>query len=117
MAGHRIARAAACTVMLWAALAGAAVAQQPSRPWMNTALGPDERAALLLAAMTQEEKVELVTGNQAAAPAAMYNGPITRLGIPELRMADAGLGIADRGWTLPWTGKTATAMPSAISLA
>ncbi len=97
--------------------AAAAVAQQPDRPWMNTALSPDERAALLLAAMTLEEKVELMTGDQGAAPVAFYNAPIERLGIPGLRMADAGAGIAARGWELPETAGSATAMPSSIALA
>jgi beta-glucosidase len=94
-----------------------ASAAQPEQPWMNTALSPDHRAALLLAAMTLEEKVELMTGDQGAAPAAFYNAGIPRLGIPELRMADASAGIAPRGWSLPGTGSSATAMPSSIALA
>ncbi|HEU4424477.1 MAG TPA: glycoside hydrolase family 3 C-terminal domain-containing protein [Pilimelia sp.] len=93
-----------------------APAAQPDRPWLDTSLSPDERAALLLRQMTLEEKVELMTGDQGAAPAAFYNAPIPRLGIPELSMADAGVGIAARGWTLPGTGNTATAMPSQIAL-
>ena len=47
-----------------------------------------------------DEKVELMTGDQGDAPSAFYNGPIERLGIPELRMADAGAGIAPRGWEI-----------------
>jgi beta-glucosidase len=88
-----------------------------ARRWMNTALSPDERAALLLAQMTLAEKVELMTGDQGAAPSAFYNAPIPRLGIPELRMADATDGIASRGWSLPGTGDRATAMPASIALA
>ncbi|MGC5221685.1 glycoside hydrolase family 3 C-terminal domain-containing protein [Micromonospora sp. DT81.3] len=84
---------------------------------MNTALSPDERAALVLQEMTLEEKVELMTGDQGEAPSAFYNGPIDRLGIPELRMADATAGIASRGWTLPGTGDTATALPANQALA
>src|SRR6478735_9902258 len=57
-----------------------------------------------------------MTGNQGDAPTAYYNAPIERLGIPALRMADAGAGIADRGWTLPATGGKATAMPSGVAL-
>jgi len=86
-------------------------------PWMNTSLSPDQRAALLLPAMTLEEKVDLMTGNQGEQPTAFYNAPIPRLGIPALRMADAGAGIADRGWTLPETGSAATALPSGEALA
>lgn len=96
---------------------GPAVADEHERPWMDTSLSPDQRAELLLDAMTLEEKIELMTGDQGAAPAAFYNAPITRLGIPELSMADAGAGIADRGWELPGTGGTATEMPSGTSLA
>jgi beta-glucosidase len=86
-------------------------------PWMDTTLSPDERASLLLQEMTLDEKVELMTGDQGEAPAAFYNGPIDRLGIPELRMADAGAGIGSRGWTLPETGDRATALPSSLALA
>ncbi len=107
---------AAATLIVTAPGAAPAQAAQPERPWMNTSLSPDQRAALLLPAMTLEEKVELMTGDQGEAPAAFYNGPIERLGIPELSMADAGVGIAARGWELPGTGQTATAMPSQIAL-
>lgn len=94
-----------------------AAAQGPGSPWADEGLSPDRRASLLLEQMTLEEKVELMTGNQGEAPTAYYNAPIPRLGIPELRMADAGAGIADRGWRLPATGGAATAMPSSIALA
>jgi len=33
-----------------------------SRPWMNTSLSPDERADLVVAQMTLDEKVQLVHG-------------------------------------------------------
>lgn len=97
------------------AVAPVTAAEDP--PWMDTSLTPGERAAILLSAMTLEEKVELMTGNQGDAPTAYYNAPIERLGIPALRMADAGAGIADRGWTIPVTGGSATAMPSGEALA
>jgi beta-glucosidase len=90
---------------------------QDGNPWDDTGLSPDRRASLLLNAMTLEEKVELMTGDQGGAPTAYYNAPIPRLGIPELRMADAGAGVAARGWTLPDTGGAATAMPANIALA
>ena len=47
--------------------------------------------------MTLAEKVDLMTGNQGEAPYAFYNAPIPRLGIPALKMADAGGGVAPRG--------------------
>src|SRR5206468_12196211 len=75
------------------------------RPWLNTSLSPDERAALLLTQMTLEEKVGMVHGksNEAYAIA-----PLTRLGIPALAMADGPAGINE--------GK-ATALPAPIGLA
>ncbi len=111
-----VAALAAAAVVAVGAPAAPAAADNHDRPWMNTALTPDQRAALLLAAMTLEEKIELMTGDQGEAPAAFYNGPIERLGIPELSMADAGVGIASRGWELPGTGDTATALPAGIAL-
>jgi beta-glucosidase len=102
-------------LVLGTAVAPATAADPP--PWMDTSLTANQRAAVLLAAMTLEEKVDLMTGNQGEAPTAYYNAPIERLGIPALRMADAGAGIADRGWTLPATGGAATAMPSGEALA
>ena len=45
-----------------------------------------------------------------------YNAPIPRLGIPALKMADAGGGVAPRGWSLPGTDGHATAMPSEMAL-
>ena len=74
---------------------GVAVAQVPERPWMNTALSPDERAGLLLAEMTLEEKVDMMTGDDPApaGTSAYFNAAIPRLGIPELRTADIGPGI------------------------
>jgi beta-glucosidase len=111
-----LAVAASAAVLVTPAATGPATAAQPDRPWMNTSLSPDRRATLLLAAMTLEEKVELMTGDQGGAPSAFYNAGIARLGIPELRMADASAGIAPRGWELPGTGSSATSMPSSIAL-
>src|SRR4051794_9415945 len=107
----------AATLAAGAGAAAQAAAQDADGPWTDPGLSPDRRAGLLLDAMTLDEKVELMTGDQGEAPTAYYNAPIERLGIPALRMADAGAGIADRGWTLPATGGPATAMPSGEALA
>jgi beta-glucosidase len=97
--------------------APAGVAQPGStQPWMDRHLSSDQRARLLMAQMTLAEKVDLMTGNQGEAPYAFYNAPITRLGIPALKMADAGGGVAPRGWSLPGTDGHATAMPSEMAL-
>src|SRR5215218_5756610 len=114
--GARVARAAVIAAFALPMAAGSAVAQDPERPWMDTSLSPDQRAALVLQEMTLEEKVELMTGDQGEAPSAFYNGPIERLGIPELRMADAGAGIAPRGWETDGPNDAATALPSGSAL-
>ena len=44
------------------AVASAAEAQAPSRPWMNGKLSPDERAALLEKEMTLDERIGLLHG-------------------------------------------------------
>ena len=87
-----------------------AVGAQPrgstARPWMNTSLSAQQRAKMLRAQMTLAEKIDLMTSNpEANAPYAYYNAPIPRLGIPALKMADAGGGVAPRGWSLPGTGR------------
>jgi beta-glucosidase len=93
------------TCLLFAALPGTAQAQ----PWMNTALAPVDRANLLLAAMTQDEKNILMHGGAASA----YVGntdPITRLGIPALTLSDGPQGVGNgRGGV--------TAFPSGITVA
>ena len=108
---------AAAALVITALPTSATVAATVDDPWMNTALNADERAALLLEAMTLEEKVELMTGDQGEGPAGFYNAPIERLGIPELSMADATGGIGARGWLLPETADTATQMPVSLALA
>jgi beta-glucosidase len=99
-----------------AAPASPATRAGSARPWLDAGRPPEQRARLLLQQMTLAEKVDLMTGNQGEAPYAFYNAPIPRLGIPALKMADAGGGVAPRGWTLPGTGGKATAMPSEMAL-
>ena len=53
------------------------------RPWLNTSLSPNERAALLLAQMTLEEKISMVHG---VSNDTYSTAPISRLGIPALPM-------------------------------
>jgi len=82
--------------------------------WMNTSLFPHERADLLLAQMTLDEKIEMVHG-ELPAPYGFYNAPIPRPGIPALTMADgpAGIRVAREGVN---EGK-ATALPAPLGLA
>jgi beta-glucosidase len=81
------------------------------RPWMDTALSPDERAALLLAQMTLEEKVDMLSEKSGAGL------PPSRLGIPPLTFADGPGGVRiDRSRRDVNEGK-ATAPPAPIALA
>ncbi len=80
-------------------------------PWMNTSLSPDERAALLLARMTLEEKVDMLSEKSGAGL------PSSRLGIPALTFADGPAGIRiDRNRRDVNEGK-ATSPPAPIALA
>src|SRR5205823_2139777 len=76
-----------------------------NRPWLNTSLSPDERAALLLAQLMLEEKIGMVHGKSSEA---YTMKPVSRLGIPALIMADGPAGINE--------GR-ATAFPAPIGLA
>ena len=60
------------------------------RPWMNTALTPDQRADQLLAQMTLDEKIALLHG--VAGPYIGYVPANTRLGIPALNLEDGPAG-------------------------
>jgi beta-glucosidase len=104
-----------------------------SIPWSNTALSADQRADLVLAQMTQDEKFLLLKGYFGAdlklpflksTPAAIrpllkgtagYVPGIPRLGIPALVETDAGVGIANHLHMRD--GDEATALPSGLMLA
>lgn len=110
------ARGIVCAAMVMALAPGVAGAQD--RPWDDTSLSPDRRANLVLAEMTPQEKYELMSNDpQAGRVFAYFADGIPRLGIPSLRMFDAGAGLRLGGATLPETGNRATAMPSPMLLA
>jgi beta-glucosidase len=102
-----------CALFGALAIPAAAEAQQP---WSDPSLGPDRRADLVIDAMTLEEKAELMS-NDTGTAWAYFNAGIPRLGVPSLRMLDAGAGLRLGGITLPETGNHATAMPSPLLLA
>jgi beta-glucosidase len=119
----------ACAAAISLCTASASSAQA-ARPWMNRALGPDERAALVVSQMTEDEKLSLVFGwfatdadwkNNFKAPAggrygsAGYVPPIARLGIPAQWQTDAGIGVATQG-AAP-NKRERTALPSGIATA
>ena len=78
---------------------------------MDRGLSPDERAALLLAQMTLEEKVDMLSEKSGAGL------PLSRLGIPTLTFADGPAGVRiDRSRRDVNEGK-ATAPPAPLALA
>lgn len=113
------------------ALGAAAQAQVPaSAPWMNRALSPDQRAALVVGQMTNKEKLQLVFGYFATdadwahgykAPgegrhgSAGYVPGIPRLGIPPQWETDAGIGVATQG--ADPDPRLRTALPSGLATA
>jgi len=118
--------AAAAGMLLALAASGAAPAQDVASVTLakDTRGSPAERAAAMLAQMTQAEKLSLLEGflgndfapakftmPQGARPgSAGYVPGITRLGIPPQWQTDAGLGVATQGGAGPKRG--ATALPS-----
>jgi beta-glucosidase len=97
---------------LQSATLGAAEQPPPNRPWMDAHLDSDSRSRLLLAAMTENEKLALIFGyfstdapwknfkkpGDGLEQSAGYIGGSARLGIPALLETDAGIGSrASRG--------------------
>ncbi len=118
-----------CASMPFASADTAAVkAPETPMPWMNKKLGADERAALVVQAMTLDEKLKLVFGYLGAdadwknfkRPAevrqqsAGFVYGVERLGIPHLWETDAGLGVASQAGP---AARQATALPSGMNTA
>ena len=120
-----------------------ASAAGPAGPqeWTNTELTADERARLLVKAMTLQEQIGWMRTQAGfglgslgvplpdSIPAPMrrktpagalgsagYIPAIARLGLPALQMSDAGLGVANLGGVLR-PGDEATALPSTLAMA
>ncbi len=105
-------------------LAAAPPAQKPAGPWMDKALSPDRRADLVVQALTLDEKISLLHGNgwgellggpdrlpaRALGNAGFIPG-IPRLGIPDLQMADAAVGVTHSSVF----GRYSTPLPSGIA--
>jgi len=95
---------------------------RPSGPWMNTSLSADERAAMLVRELTLDEKISLVHGVGwgplfGGEQVKGYNGAagfvpgIARVGMPDLQMADAAVGVTRAAAF----GRYSTPLPSAIA--
>ncbi len=101
-------------VLSFAAFPVAAVSQNNtvSRPWMRRSLTPEQRADLLLRAMTLDEKITMVHGVDPR-PIQGYVGYVPanpRLGIPALRLADGRAGVGNGA-------KDVTLLPAPIAAA
>jgi beta-glucosidase len=124
-APRRILSIAAVVAAVFPLLAGAADAPA-AKPWMNRALSANQRAALALKAMTQEEKLQWVFGYFGAdfqgkkrdprtLPfSAGYIPGVPRLGLPALFETDAGVGVASQPTPTP---RERTALPSGLTTA
>src|SRR5476649_737244 len=116
-------------VAIACALACSAAAGEPARPWMDTSLSADQRADLLVGAMTLPEKIQTVYGYFSSeleykayvAPkegrpySAGYVPGIERLGLTSQWQSDAGVGVATQG-----TSKNPyqrTSLPSGLATA
>ncbi|UAK24033.1 beta-glucosidase family protein [Sphingomonas nostoxanthinifaciens] len=113
------------TSVALATMGSAAMAAPAPTAWQNRALTADQRADLLVQAMTEDEKITVVTGlfgSQFALPAyrraearpqsAGYVPGIPRLGFTPQWQSDAGSGVATQGAAPPALERTA--LPSGI---
>lgn len=99
-----------------------------ARPWMNPHLSPGERADLLVAVMTLDEKIAMLHGPMAmplsptmpvpagAVGSAGYIAGNPRLGIPALQETDASLGVTNP-MMVRGAKDMSTALPSGMALA
>lgn len=93
-------------------------------PWQDSTLSPDERARLLIAELTLEEKVGLLHSHFAVQPAgsrpegalgsAAFTPGVTRLGLPAIQETDASLGVAHAHGVRDL--EPVTALPSGLAL-
>ncbi len=104
---------------------GVALAQQApvAHPWSDAKLSPDQRADLLLAQLTQDEKFHLIRSYYAGPRkpedkpvppgyigSAGYIPALERVGFPAVQESDAGLGVATSDRMRP--GDYATPLPA-----
>ncbi len=117
---RRISLSTITLFLIFASSSGLAFAQAPAHPWMNSKLSADERADLVIKAMTLDEKIQLVHGSMAMfgekIPGALggdgFVPGITRLGIPDLNLIGAGVGVTNLGKR---ANGMATALPASLA--
>ncbi|CAN5365617.1 glycoside hydrolase family 3 protein [soil metagenome] len=131
----RLISALLCSALAMPCAATAQALEPPSmtapradRPWMRSGLSPDQRADLLVAAMTFDEKVAMLHGPMAmplspqtplpagAVGSAGYIAGNARLGIPALQETDASLGVTNP-MLIRGAADMSTALPSGLALA
>src|SRR5213593_394556 len=105
-------------VVAAAAAIGATSAQAAGRcgshPWCNTSLSPDQRAGLLLGALTQDEKISLLAGDDlfgVGGGAHSHTGTsdgVPRVDLPTIYYTDGPMGVRSG---------MATAMPAPLGIA
>jgi beta-glucosidase len=119
--------ALAAASLIAIAAASPAVTAPARQAWMDTALSPDERTALVLKRMTRDEKLRLVFGyfgtdfpskdykapRESRQGSAGYVPGIPRLGIPPQWQTDAGIGVATQGGAAKKFERTA--LPSGMA--
>jgi beta-glucosidase len=121
--------------ILVAALIAPSLAGAQIAPWMRTGLSPDRRAALLLGAMTLDEKMQQLVGAPGIIPeipscyGARHVPGIARLGIPTFRITNGPVGVGQndcvpantpnlpRAAMMSTASAKATALPSAMAVA
>ena len=104
----------AAGVMLLPATAHAA-GRCGAHPWCDTALSPDTRAVMLTQALTPDEKISLLAGDDVSGVCACYTGShtgtadgVARVDIPKVLFTDGPVGVRQ--------GQT-TALPIPMALA
>ena len=118
-----------------AALLAPAMMHAQATPWMQSGLSPDRRTALLLGAMTLDEKMEQIVGAPGVIPeipscyGARHVPGIARLRIPTFRITNGPVGVGQndcvpvntpnlpRAAMMSTASAKATALPSAMAVA
>lgn len=104
---------AVAAVAVPGAHAGGRCGDAAARPWCDTSHTPDERAGLLVAALTQDEKVALLAGDDLVGVAGQqgtHTGTSTgvpRVGLPTVFYSDGPVGVRSG---------VATALPTPMSV-